>query len=262
MPVTGDRCNTPGDANWVARTCGARTSGTSCCRAAHLNGILGDPSQTDNLYETGLRPPRRHRRAVPVVRRLHRLQRRAEHRLLAGRALRQRLPRPADHQLRLADRHHDRRPERLVGGQRLGAPDPNNPWAGSHAAPQFGAIPYVWPMAGQTQTLLQSLVAPGLESSTSATRSSTTRPCSTSAGASPTRGSPPGRPSRSNNLTSSYNETPGAVAPTACGSAHRVGRATRFVEVSLSGQAAGRRRAGPVAGVRRRWRAARQRRQL
>src|SRR5205085_11608470 len=41
-------------------------------------------------------------------------------------------------------------------------PDPNNPWAGSHAAPQFGAVPYVWPMAGQTQTLLQSLVAQGL----------------------------------------------------------------------------------------------------
>ena len=41
-------------------------------------------------------------------------------------------------------------------------PDPGNPWAGSHAAPQFGAIPYAWPMAGQTQTLLQSLVAQGL----------------------------------------------------------------------------------------------------
>ena len=43
-------------------------------------------------------------------------------------------------------------------------PDPNNPWQGSHAAPEFGAIPYAWPMAGQTQTLLQSLVAQGLTS--------------------------------------------------------------------------------------------------
>src|SRR5581483_3861177 len=48
------------------------------------------------------------------------------------------------------------------------APTPNNPWAGSHAAPQFGAVPYVWPMAGQTQTLLQSIAASGLESSTAA----------------------------------------------------------------------------------------------
>jgi hypothetical protein len=43
-------------------------------------------------------------------------------------------------------------------------PDPDNPWQGSHAAPEFGAIPYAWPMAGQTQTLLQSLVAQGLVS--------------------------------------------------------------------------------------------------
>jgi hypothetical protein len=41
-------------------------------------------------------------------------------------------------------------------------PDPDNPWQGSHAAPEFGAISYAWPMAGQTQTLLQSLVAQGL----------------------------------------------------------------------------------------------------
>jgi hypothetical protein len=41
------------------------------------------------------------------------------------------------------------------------APDPANPWQGSHAAPEFGAVPYVWPMAGQTQTLLESLVASG-----------------------------------------------------------------------------------------------------
>lgn len=36
-----------------------------------------------------------------------------------------------------------------------------NPWAGSHASPQFGAIPYAWPLAGQTLALMNAIVAEG-----------------------------------------------------------------------------------------------------
>ena len=45
-------------------------------QGGQLNGILGDPAQTDNLYQMGF-ARLVGRRAVPVVRRLHRLQRRA-----------------------------------------------------------------------------------------------------------------------------------------------------------------------------------------
>jgi len=41
-------------------------------------------------------------------------------------------------------------------------PSASNPWAGSHAAPQFGACPYAWPLAGQSLALLDSIAAEGL----------------------------------------------------------------------------------------------------
>ena len=89
-------------------------------------------------------------------------------------------------------------------------PDPDNPWQGSHAAPEFGAIPYAWPMAGQTQTLLQSLVAQGLVSDREPGRLGVaTAPRCTSGAACPTRGSSRARASRSSHLTSSYDESTG-----------------------------------------------------
>ena len=123
----------PNDANWAGSNLWGQNVWDIILQGGQLSGILGDPSQTDNLLPDGP-VPAAGQRPVPVVRRLHRLQRRAQHRLLLRRPVRQRLPGPADHQLRLADRHHHRRPERLVGGQRQCAP--TRPTRGRAATPR------------------------------------------------------------------------------------------------------------------------------
>ena len=160
MPVTGDRCNSPSDANWDGSNLWGQNVWDIMLQGGALNGVLGDPAQTDNLYETGF--SRLAGTGVPypsfgaytgysVA-----LNTAYSQGALYGNAYRD-LP-ITSYAWQIAS---------TTGGPNAwweangSAPDPNNPWAGSHAAPEFGAIPYAWPMAGQTQTLLQSLVAPG-----------------------------------------------------------------------------------------------------
>ena len=53
VPVTGDRCNTANDANWAGSNLWGQNVWDIFLQGGTLNGVLGDPSQTDNLYETG-----------------------------------------------------------------------------------------------------------------------------------------------------------------------------------------------------------------
>ena len=125
-----------------------------------------------------------------------------------------------------------------MGGQRVSAPDPNNPWAGSHAAPQFGAMPYVWPMAGQTQTLLQSLVAPGLVFSQGGNRSTAHTVLYVGRGV-PDAWIASGQTVAVSNLTSSYDEASGARGTYAVQISTHGGHGQRTVEVSVSGRLPG-----------------------
>src|SRR6185437_3361255 len=161
VPITADRCNTAGDANWAGSNLWGQNVWDILLQGGALSGVLGDPSQTDNLYETGF--SRLAGTGVPypsfgaysgysVA-----LNTGYAQAALYGSAYRD-LP-ITSYAWQIAT---------TTGGPNAwweangSAPDPNNPWAGSHAGPQFGAVPYTWPMAGQTQSLVQSLVAPGL----------------------------------------------------------------------------------------------------
>jgi hypothetical protein len=160
QPITADRCSTANDANWASQVLWGENTWDIFLAGGQLNGILGDPSQVDNLYQLGFA---RLQGSVPfpsfgaysgysVA-----LNTGYSAAALAGNQYRD-LP-ITSYAWQIAT---------TTGGPNAwweangSPPDPNNPWAGSHAAPQFGAVPYVWPMAGQTQTLLQSLVAQGL----------------------------------------------------------------------------------------------------
>ena len=165
VPVTGDRCNTANDANWAGSNLWGQNVWDILLQGGTLNGILGDPSQTDNLYETGF--ARLAGTGVPYP----------SFGAYSGYSVALNTGYAAGSlygtQYRdLPITSYAWQIATTTGGPNAwweangSAPDPTNPWAGSHAAPQFGAVPYTWPMAGQTQTLLQSLVATGLESST------------------------------------------------------------------------------------------------
>jgi hypothetical protein len=160
QPITADRCASPSDANWAGSNLWGQNAWDVYLQGGTLNGILGDPAQTDNLYQMGFS---RLAGSVPypsfgaytgysVA-----LNTGYSAAALYGNAYRD-----------LPITSYAWQINTTTGGPNAwweangSPPDPSNPWAGSHAAPEFGAIPYAWPMAGQTQTLLQSLVARGL----------------------------------------------------------------------------------------------------
>ena len=206
-PVTADRCNSPSDANWASQVLWGENTWNIFLQGGQLNGILGDPAQTDNLYQMGFS---RLQGSVPfpsfgaytgysVA-----LNTGYSAAALYGNAFRS-LP-ITSYAWQIAT---------TTGGPNAwweangSPPDPSNPWQGSHAAPEFGAIPYAWPMAGQTQTLLQSLVAQGLTSSVSSDGTPSYRPVLYIGRGVPDQWITPGQTISVGNLTSSYDVNSG-----------------------------------------------------
>lgn len=197
QPVTADRCNSPSDANWASQALWGENPWDILLQGGALNGPLGDPGQTDNLYQMGF--ARLAGTGVPypsfgaytgysVA-----LNTGYAAAALYGDAYRD-LPITSYAWQIATTTTGDPDAWWEANGS---PPDPANPWQGSHAAPEFGAVPYAWPMAGQTQTLLQSLVASGRTPSGQAVLYLG-------------RGAPdawltPGQSIRVDNLTASYN---------------------------------------------------------
>jgi len=238
IPVTGDRCNSPNDANWAGSDLWGQNVWDVMLQGGELNGVLGDPTQTDNLYETGF--SRLAGTGVPypsfgaytgysVA-----LNTAYAQGALYGNAYRD-LP-ITSYAWQIAT---------TTGGPNAwweangSAPDPANPWIGSHAAPEFGAIPYAWPMAGQTQTLLQSLVAPGLESTTARDGSYDYQTVLYVGRGVPDAWITPGQSITDNNLTASYNEKTGHRETYGMRISTTARHGDRVVQVSLSGQLPG-----------------------
>ena len=225
-----------------------------------LNGILGDPAQTDNLYQMGFAGCRAR---VPFPSfgaytgysvALNTAYAAAA---LYGNAYRD-LP-ITSYAWQIATTTGGPNAWWEANGCRA---DPDNPWQGSHAAPEFGAIPYAWPMAGQTQTLLQSLVAQGLVTTTNSGGSLSYHDALYIGRGIPDAWVVPGQTISVGNLTSSYD----------VGNGHRQ---TYGVAISVRGcpgraavarhadrRRARQRRPGPAARLRRRGRAGRGRRPL
>ena len=238
VPVTGDRCNSPSDANWAGSNLWGQNVWDIMLQGGGLNGVLGDPAQTDNLYQTGF--SRLAGTGVPfpsfgaytgysVA-----LNTAYSQGALYGNAYRD-LP-ITSYAWQIAS---------TTGGPNAwweangSAPDPDNPWAGSHAAPQFGAVPYVWPMAGQTQSLLQSLVAPGLESTTAKNGSFNYQTVLYVGRGVPDAWITPGQAIAVSNLTTSYNENSGQRQTYGVRIATTSLAGSRVVTVSLSGHLPG-----------------------
>ncbi len=235
VPIASDRCNSANDANWAGSNLWGQNVWEILLQGGQLNGVLADPAETDNLYETGF--SRLQGTGVPypsfgaytgysVA-----LNTGYAQGALYGNAYRD-LP-ITSYAWQIAT---------TTGGPNAwweangSAPSPDNPWAGSHAAPEFGAIPYVWPMAGQTQSLLQSLVAPGLVSSTGNGGSFNYKTVLYVGRGVPDAWVVPGQTIAVNNITSSYNETTGRRATYGMRIDVLGGGRGRIVRVSLYGQ--------------------------
>jgi hypothetical protein len=162
-PFSSDRCGTPNDANWASQVLWGENSWDILLSGGALDGILGSPAETDNVYQTGYSrlagnvpyPSFGAYTGYSVA-----LNTAYANGALYGDAYRD-LP-ITSYAWQIAT---------TTGGPNAwweangSDPSPDNPWIGSHAPPEFGAVPYAWPMAGQTQSLLQSLAATGLVAS-------------------------------------------------------------------------------------------------
>ena len=231
QPVTADRCNSASDANWASQALWGENPWSIFLQGGRLDGILGDPSQTDNLYRMGFS---RLQGSVPYP----------SFGAYSGYsvALNTGYAAAALYGSQYRDlpiTSYAWQINTTTGGPNAwweangSPPDPNNPWSGSHAAPQFGAIPYAWPMAGQTQTLLQSLVAQGLVPATGRNGALDYHTALYIGRGVPDAWMVPGQAISVGNLTSSYDVTSGRRAT--YGARITVGT-DRVVHVALTGQ--------------------------
>jgi hypothetical protein len=238
VPVTGDRCNTANDANWAGSNLWGQNVWDILLQGGTLNGVLGDPSQTDNLYETGF--ARLAGTGVPYP----------SFGAYSGYSVALNTAYAAGslygNQYRdLPITSYAWQIATTTGGPNAwweangSAPDPDNPWAGSHAAPQFGAVPYVWPMAGQTQTLLQSLVATGLVSSAGSGGGFAYKTALYVGRGVPDAWVTSGQTISVGNITSAYDEAPGRRSTYGVKISTHQMAGQKVVTVSLSGQLPG-----------------------
>jgi len=235
VPVTGDRCNSPSDANWASQVLWGENTWNILLSGGQLNGILGDPSQTDNLYQMGFArlagnvpyPSFGAYTGYSVA-----LNTGYSAAALYGNAYRD-LP-ITSYAWQIAT---------TTGGPNAwweangSPPDPRNPWQGSHAAPEFGAIPYAWPMAGQTQTMLQSLVAQGLTNTVGSDGTPSYSPVLYIGRGVPDEWIVPGQEISLRNLTSSYNVSTGVRNTYRMDITSRTQQGNTVVKVNVDGQA-------------------------
>ncbi|MFL6073773.1 MAG: hypothetical protein ACJ73S_10295, partial [Mycobacteriales bacterium] len=173
-PISANRCDTASDANWASANYVGQDAWDAFLMGGSLPGVLGDPAQTDGLYTMGFNRlngslPFPTMGGYPGYSTANNTGY-AEGGLY-GTQFRS-LP-ITSYAWQLAA---------STGGPNAwweangSGPSTANPWAGSHAPPQFGACPYAWPMAGQTLGLLDSIAAEGLAATGSGGSFTFTRP--------------------------------------------------------------------------------------
>ena len=238
-PNAANRCNTFNDANWAqAGWSGQNQWDTMLMGGTPLGGIIGDPGQLDRMYTFGFNR-------------------------LAGR-----VPFPSfgafsgfstayntaysegglfGNQFRdLALTSYAWQIQNTTGGPNAwweangSGPSTSNIWAGSHAGPQFGAIPYAWPIAHQQLALVRAIAAEGLLASGTGPFTYT-RPLYIGRGI-PTTWVAAGQTIALDNITSSIDIDTGARTTYGVSLAVTQPGAGRVITVTLSGTLPG----GPV----------------
>jgi hypothetical protein len=205
-PNSANRCNTWNDANWAQAGWGGQNQFDTMLMGGALSGIIGDPGQIDRMYawgfgRIGTRLPFPTMGAFPGYSTAYNTA--YSQGGLYGTRYRD-----------LPITSYAWQLQNTTGGPNAhweangSGPSSANPWIGNHAGPQFGAVPYAWPIAHQQLGLLQSIAAEGLSVSGSGPYSYT-RPLYVGRGI-PNAWIAPGQTIAVGNVTSSYNVGTGA----------------------------------------------------
>jgi len=238
-PNSANRCNTFNDANWAqAGWSGQNQWDTMLMGGTPLGGIIGDPGQLDRMYTFGFNRlassvPFPSLGAFPGFSTAYNTA--YSEGGLYGTQFRD-----------LAITSYAWQIQNTTGGPNAwweangSGPSANNIWSGSHAAPQFGAVPYAWPIAHQQLALVRAIAAEGLTSS-GAGPFTYTRPLYVGRGI-PNAWVAAGQTIALNNITSSFNIDTGARTTYGVSLVVTQPGAGRVITVNLTGTLPG----GPV----------------
>lgn len=231
-PDSANRCNTFNDANWAqAAWSGQNQWDTMLMGGTPLSGIVGDPGQLDRMYTFGFnrlagKVPFPSLGAFPGFSTAYNTAY-SEGGLFAT-------------QFRdLALTSYAWQIQNTTGGPNAwweangSGPSTSNIWAGSHAGPQFGAVPYAWPIAHQQLALIRAIAAEGLTASGTGPFTYT-RPLYIGRGI-PSTWIAAGQTIAVSNLTSSYNVDTGLRTTYGVSLAVTKPAAGRVITVNLTG---------------------------
>jgi hypothetical protein len=228
---SANRCNTYNDANWASPVWVGQNQWSTMLMGGTLSGVIGDPAQSDAMYAWGFARLSANGLPYPTFGAFNGYST-AYNTAYASNGL------FGTNYRDLPITSYAWQIATTTGGPNAwweangSGPSASNPWIGNHAGPEFGAIPYAWPISAQQEGLLQSIVAEGL-SATGTGPYTYTRPLYIGRGV-PNAWIAAGQTIGVSNLTTSYNV--GSGARTTYGVSIAVTKpGTRVVTVTLSG---------------------------
>ncbi|MBV9444353.1 MAG: RICIN domain-containing protein [Streptosporangiaceae bacterium] len=164
QPNSANRCGTFNDANWASPGWVGQNQWSTMLMGGTLTGLIGDPGQIDRMYQTGFARLAANNLPYPTFGAFTGYST-AYNTAYSNDGL------YSNNYRDLPITSYAWQIQTTTGGPNAwweangSGPNSNNPWAGSHAPPEFGACPYAWPITGQQLSLLQSIAATGLSSS-------------------------------------------------------------------------------------------------
>ncbi|GAA5200557.1 RICIN domain-containing protein [Rugosimonospora acidiphila] len=232
---TSNRCNTYNDANWASPVWVGQNQWSTMLMGGTLNGVIGDPAQSDAMYAMGFARLASHSLPYPTFGAFNGYST-AYNTAYASNGL------FGSNYRDLPITSYAWQIATTTGGPNAwweangSGPSTSNPWIGNHAGPEFGAIPYAWPISAQQEGLLQSIVAEGL-SATGSGPYTYTRPLYIGRGI-PNTWIASGQTISASNLTNSYSVSSGSRSTYGV-SISVTKPSTRVVTVNLSGSLPG-----------------------
>ena len=239
QPDPANRCGTYNDANWASPGWVGQDQWSTMLMGGTLTGILGDPTQIDNMYQMGFARLASNNLPYPTFGAFTGYST-AYNTSYSNDGL------YSNNYRDLPITSYAWQIETTTGGPNAwweangSGPNPANPWIGNHAPPEFGACPYGWPISGQQLGLLQSIVATGLTASGTGPFTYT-QPLYIGRGI-PGTWIASGQTIGVSNLTEAYNISSGARTTYGVSIAVSQPASTRVVTVTLTGTPP----AGPV----------------
>ncbi|WP_198545820.1 hypothetical protein [Actinacidiphila yeochonensis] len=229
---SANRCNTYNDANWASPVWVGQNQWSTMLEGGTLNGIAGSAAQADAMYAWGFARLASNGLPYPTFGAFNGYST-AYNTAYASDGL------YGTNYRDLPITSYAWQISTTTGGPNAwweangSGPSASNPWIGNHAGPEFGAIPYAWPISAQQQGLVESIVAEG-RASTGTGPFTFTRPLYIGRGV-PNSWIAAGQTTSVGNLTSSYNVDTGTRSTYGVSLAVTKPGTVRVVTVTLSG---------------------------